>query len=52
LFAIVRVTRSAIFLNKIGSGMHSNPKFGFIGGGIILMPEKKGSGVPFQLLSS
>jgi hypothetical protein len=41
---------SAIFLNKIGSGTHSDPKFSQRGGGVVSMPEK-GSGMPFQLVS-
>jgi hypothetical protein len=34
---------SAIFLKKIGYGMHSDPKFGRRGGGVILLPGEKGS---------
>jgi hypothetical protein len=34
---------SATFINKIDFGTHSDPKFGWRGGGvIILMPRKKG----------
>jgi hypothetical protein len=28
---------SAIFLKKIGSGMHSEPKFGLRGGGVLVI---------------
>jgi hypothetical protein len=43
---------SAIFLKKIGSGTHSDRKFGWRGGGISYIDaRKKGSGMPFWLAS-
>jgi len=42
---------SAIFLKKNCSRTHSEPKFVWRGGGVILMPGLKGSGTPFRLAS-
>jgi hypothetical protein len=43
---------SAIFLKKIGSGMHSDPKFGQRGGGFSCNDaRRKGSGTVFGLAS-
>jgi hypothetical protein len=35
---------SAIFLKKIGSGTHSDPKFGRSGGGVSYIDDRKGFG--------
>jgi hypothetical protein len=43
------VIPSAIFLKKIGSGTHGATQFGQRG--VMWMPGKKGSGMPFWLAS-
>jgi hypothetical protein len=43
---------SSVFLKKIGSRMHSDPKFGQRGVLVILMTKKKGSGIAFWRVAS
>jgi hypothetical protein len=43
--------RSSIFLKKMGSGMHTDPKFYQKGEGVSYIDaRKKGSGTPFRLV--